>query len=123
MHETQVPAARDKALDYYARFDREIRERLRAVIDDALIAEHAAKPLGQHSDTLERVLNYFRRAPQPGKYILVATRPWQEYHIAVISGTRGVPPKILDGPVFSTEKDALHGVFLRRVHDLMSDAE
>ena len=34
-------------------------------------------------------MNYFRRQPQPGKYILVATKPWQEYRIGVLSGQRG----------------------------------
>src|SRR5581483_9606051 len=95
------------------------RERIKALITDELIAEHAAKPLGQHSDTLERVLQYFRRQPQAGKYIIVAVRPWEEYRIGVLSGVRGQPATILDddGP-FASEEEAMHGIFLRRVREL-----
>jgi branched-chain amino acid transport system permease protein len=101
-------------------FDGRLRARLKALITDELIAEHAAKPLGQHSDALERVLNYFRRAPAAGKYVIVCTKPWQEWRIGVLSGVRGVLPTLVDGPGFASEADALHGVFLRRVNDLMA---
>jgi hypothetical protein len=83
-----------------------------------LIAEHAAAPLGLHSDDLQRVMNYFRRQPQPGKYILVATGPWQEYRIGLLSGQRGQVVKILGEATFASEEEALHGIFLRRVADL-----
>jgi branched-chain amino acid transport system permease protein len=109
----------DRQLQVYADFDAKLRERIRALVTPELIAEHAAKPLGQHSDALERVLNYFRRQPQAGKYIIVATKPWEEYAIGVLSGVRGEPATILDGPRFATEDEALHGIFLRRVDDLM----
>ena len=108
----------DRQLQVYADWDAKQRERIRALITDELIEEHRRKPLGQHSDALERVLNYFRRQPQPGKYIVVATRPWEEYRIGVLSGVRGTPASILDGETFATEEEAMHGVFLRRVRDL-----
>jgi branched-chain amino acid transport system permease protein len=108
----------DKQLEVYADWDRKQRERIKALITDELIAEHAARPLGQHSDALERVLAYFRRQPQAGKYIIVATKPWEEYRIGVLSGRRGVPARILDDETFATEVEAMHGVFLRRVRDL-----
>jgi branched-chain amino acid transport system permease protein len=93
---------------------------IRRLITDDLIAEHARKPLGQHSDALERVLNYFRRAPQANKYIGVCTQPWAEWRIGILSGVRGVPPKILDDQRFTSEQDLQHGIFLRRVRDLMA---
>lgn len=108
----------DRQLQVYADWDAKQRERIKALITDELIAEHAAKPLGQHSDALERVLAYFRRQPQPGKYIIVATKPWEEYRIGVLSGVRGRPAELLDGETFPTEEDAMHGVFLRRVREL-----
>jgi hypothetical protein len=109
----------DRQLQVYADFDAKLRERIRALVTPELITEHAAKPLGQHSDSLERVLNYFRRQPQAGKYIIVATKPWEEYRIGVLSGVRGEPATILDGPSFASEDEALHGIFLRRIDDLM----
>jgi branched-chain amino acid transport system permease protein len=111
-------AGGDRQLRVYEDFDAKQRERVGALITDELIAEHAAKPLGQHSDALERVLNYFRRQALPGKYVIVATKPWEEYRIGVLSGVRGQTARILDGEAFPTEEAAMHGIFLRRVRDL-----
>jgi branched-chain amino acid transport system permease protein len=108
----------DRNVQVYLEFERRLRPRIRALVTDELIAEHAAAPLGPHSDALQRVLNYFRRQPQPGKYILVATEPWREYRIATLSGTRGEVAKILGEETFASEEEGLHGIFLRRVADL-----
>jgi branched-chain amino acid transport system permease protein len=108
----------DRQVLVFEDWDRKQRERIRALVNAALIEEHARKPLGQHSDALERVLAYFRRQPHAGKYIIVATEPWQEYRIAVLSGRRGELPAILDDDTYATEEAAMHGVFLRRLRDL-----
>ena len=108
----------DRQLQVYADWDAKQRVRIKALITPELIEEHRRKPLGQHSDALERVLNYFRRQPQPGKYIIVATKAWEEYRIGVLSGVRGQPAAILGDQAFASEEDAIHGIFLRRVRDL-----
>ncbi len=110
----------DRQIQVYLDWDAKQRARIKALITDELIAEHAAQPLGQHSDTLERILQYFRRQPQAGKYIIVATKPWQEYRIGVLSGVRGEPATLLDGPTYGSEEEAMHGIFLQRVDDLRS---
>jgi len=115
--------AYDKALHYYDRFDRELRAQLKRLVTDDLIAEHRANPLGRRgpqSEALRRLLNYFRRAPQAGKLAVVAVEPWREYRLGVLSGVRGELPKTLDEPVFATEEEALHGVFVARVRDLVA---
>ncbi|WP_213571143.1 hypothetical protein [Rhodococcus sp. USK13] len=112
----------DRQLLVYEDWKDKQRRVIADLITDELIEEHRAKPLGQHSETLERVLQYFRRQPQAGKYLGVMTTPWLEYKIGVISGIRGVPPKILDEPVFKSEEDVLHGIFVRRVNDLKGTA-
>jgi branched-chain amino acid transport system permease protein len=112
----------DKSIAYYERFDRELRRRLRELVDDAVVEEHRTNPLGAagpQSDRLRRLLNYFRRAPQAGKYVVVAVERWRDYRIGVLSGVRGVAPTVLDEPRFATEEEALHGVFLARVRDLV----
>jgi len=114
-----APTVVDKALAYYERFDREQRPQLKALIDEQLIAEHRVNPLGPHGDRLRRVLNYFRRAPQPGKYVVVAVDRWRDYRLARLSGVRGEAPKVLDEPVFRTEEEAIHGAFLARVRELL----
>ena len=110
----------DRQLQVYAFFDGRLRERTKALITDELIAEHAASPTGRHSDALERVLSFFRRQPLQGKYIIVAVKPWQEYRIGVLSGARGTPAKVLHDEVYATEEEALHGIFTRRVRELMA---
>ncbi len=108
----------DRELLVYARWQARIASDIRALITDQLIEEHRRKPLGQHSDGLERVLNYFRRAPQAHKYVGICTRPWAEWRIGVLSGVRGVPPTILGDERFTSEDALQHGIFLRRVRDL-----
>jgi hypothetical protein len=109
---------RDREVEVYALFDRLARERTVALLTDDVVAEHAANPAGPHSDPLQRVLRYFRRAPIPGKYVIVAVRPWAEYRIGVLTGVHGEAPEVLDDGPFGTEEEAMHGVFLRRVADL-----
>ena len=109
----------DRQLQVYAEWDAKQRERIKALITDELIAEHAGKPLGQHSDALARVLAYFRRQPQEGKYTIVAVEPWRDYRIGALTGVRGQAARILDdSESYPTEEAAMHGVFLRRVRDL-----
>src|ERR1044071_1502390 len=115
--------ATDKALHYYERFDQELRRRLKALVDEAVVEEHRATPLGAggpQSEPLRRLLNYFRRAPQAGKYVVVAVEPWREYRIGVLSGARGGAPQVRAEPIFASEEEALHGVFLARIRDLLA---
>lgn len=112
-------AADDRDSQVFEDFHAKLRRRIRALITDDLIAEHERSPLGQHSDVLERVLAYFRQLPVEGKYLIVATRPWEEYRIAALSGRRGEPARLLeDEDPFPTEEAAMHGVFVRRIRDL-----
>jgi hypothetical protein len=109
----------DRDVLVYEDFHTKLAERIRALITDELIAEHEAQPLGQHSDTLERVLAFFRQVPITGKYIVVATVPWQEYRVAELSGLRSERLRLLDDePAYPSEEAALHGIFLRRIRDL-----
>lgn len=118
---TSAAAQIDRAQEVYARWDARMRQKLRPLVTEELIAEHARNPFGQHSDALERLLNYFRRAPQRGKYAVLCTKPHAEWRIIVIAGVRGEPPRFLDERVFYSEKEALHAVFLERIDELMRD--
>ena len=112
----------DKALHYYAHFDRQMQERLRAMVTPELVEEHRTNPVGfegLHSFELQFLLNYLRTRPQAGKYVIVAVEAWKEYRIGVLSGVRGVEPQVLDEPSFATEHEAMHGVFLARVRDIL----
>lgn len=111
----------DRQLVVYEHWKSKQRRAIADLITDELIEEHRIKPLGQHSEKLERVLQYFRRQPQTGKYLGVMTSPWREYRIGVIAGDRGAPVRILDSPIFATEDAVLHGIFERRISDLREE--
>lgn len=115
----------DKGLAWYEAYDRRRRAEIRSLLTEEVIAEHQANPLGYrkfHSPTLQRVLNYLRGQPVLGKYFVYASEPWKEYRIAAVVD-RAEPAKIFDEPVFATEDEAMHGVFLRRVEELRASAE
>lgn len=95
-------------------FERQIKPRVTA----AIVQEHAARPIGHHSDDLERVLLYLRshHLTMKDKYILVCTKPHEEWRIAMLTGRRNEPP-VLTEEAFGDRDAAEHGVFLRRLRD------
>jgi len=109
----------DKQSIYVRQFDAELRNELKRLISDELIEEHRVTIGKRRSDALERVLTYFRSAAVTDKYAILAVKPFAEYRIVALSGRRGAPPRAVDDQVFTSEQDALHGVFLKRVQDLM----
>jgi branched-chain amino acid transport system permease protein len=109
----------DKQTIYVRRFDAQLRAELKRLISDQLIEEHRTTMGKRRSDALERVLAHFRRAAVADKYAVVAVKPFAEYRIVALSGRRGMPPRVVDDQVFTTPEEAVHGVFLKRVQDLM----
>lgn len=107
---------------YMAAFDKRIRERLRALVSEEIIEEHRRKPVGQHSDVLERLLNYFRRGALKGKLGLFQADPnVPSYQIVRFSGSPAIPPVVEGNEVFDSLDAAYHAVFLRRIAELMAD--
>ena len=96
----------------------------------ALIAEHRDNPIGtpgkngragiQHSKDLQTVLDKLRRQPMPGKYVRICVKAHEDYRIGVVSGVRGKPVKILSKS-FPDEDACEHGIFVKRVNDLMKE--
>ena len=84
-----------------------------------LIEEHKNKPLGQHSEALERLLYYFRRAGMNDKYIVKCDVPFKKYKIMALSGERGRSPRLVEDKIYENSSAAYHGIFLRRIQDLM----
>lgn len=118
MEGTTIEAC-DKQTHYLKRFDAIVRQRLRALVTDQLIAAHRQNPPGPHGDDLERLLNYFRRAAVTDKYAILAVKPFAEYRVVALSGRRNVPPNTVGEEIYATPNEAQHAVFLRRVQDLM----
>jgi hypothetical protein len=73
-------------------------------------------PVGHQSPGLQRVLHTMRGEPLKDKYVLVPTRPHQEWQLARLSGERGKPLTRLE--VFYTDLlEAERDIFRRRWKD------
>src|SRR3954447_1824580 len=82
-----------------------------------IIEEHRSRPIGKHSDELERVLIYLRmhHLEMAGKYILVCTKPHEEYRIGRFLGNPG-PPELLP-ETYPDRNEVEHALFVRRLAD------
>lgn len=78
-----------------------------------LVAEFRAKPTGQHSPALQRLINHIRSEPMRGKLALLCTRPHEEWRLVQMNG-RGKPMTLLDG-VFHDIIDAEWTIFKLRM--------
>lgn len=95
----------------------------------AITDEHRSNPIGKpglagkagvgHSEDLRRVLDKFRRAPQAGKYVMVQVKAHADYRIGIASGIRGKALRMLPKS-FASQDDCEHGIFLKRVKDIMT---
>ena len=115
----EATECRDKDEVYLRRFDKMQRDFLKTLVCAEVIEEHRRQPLGQHSEALERLMLYFRRQPQRDKYAIQAIQPFKAYRIVALSGHRGVAPREVEEKTYPTQAAAYHGVFLRRVQDLL----
>ena len=109
----------DKDYLYHRRFDKMQRDYLKNLVCDEIMDEHKNKPLGQHSEALERLLLYFRRVPQNDKYAIKRDESSNTFKIVAFSGVRGMSPRLVEDKEYNTIEDAYHGVFVRRVYDLL----
>jgi branched-chain amino acid transport system permease protein len=109
----------DRDIIYRELFRKKQREYLRTVINDEIIDEHRKRPLGQHSEPLERLLLYFRTAPLKNKYVIKHDGISRKYRIAKLSGEKDAPLKEISQGEYTTPEEAYHEVFLRRVRELL----
>ena len=115
------PEIHDKGIIAEREFEKHLRSQLRSWITPEILQEHALKPLGQHSDHLERILIYFRKQPLANKYVVYCEIPFAAYRIVALSGMPGVPPRLIDDKKYPSLDAAYHAVFLRRISDLKTN--
>jgi branched-chain amino acid transport system permease protein len=115
----EATETRDKDILYWRRYDKMQRDYLKKLISPEVIEEHRRCPLGQHSEPLERLLLYFRRAPMSDKYAIIAVEPFKAYRIVALTGQRGVAPRLVEDRIYASQDEAYHGVFMRRIQDLL----
>jgi branched-chain amino acid transport system permease protein len=95
------------------------RDHLKTLVSPEIIEEHRRSPQGQHSEALQRLLIYFRGRPLVDKYAIIVVDVSKAYRIVALSGHRGVAPRVVEDKIYANQKEAFHGVFLRRVQDLL----
>lgn len=104
--------------------DHVLATQIKPRITPEIIEEHRRRPIGKHSDELERVLVYLRKhhLTMAGKYVLVCTKPHEEWRIAQLGTQPDAPPELLD-ETFGDRFEAEHGLFVKRLRDngLMPD--
>lgn len=104
-----------------AQFDALQRRFLRTLVSPTVIAEHKAKPLGQHSEALARLLHYFRERPLEGQYAVLREGGGGRFAIVRLSGRRGLAPAPDGEARYDTLEAAYHAIFLRRIEELMGE--
>lgn len=100
--------------------DRAILERrVRRLVDEALVDEHRATPIGSHSPALTEVLHFLRRNPDPDlpRYLLVRSGTPPVWRVARRRSPPGTPPVTVDAVEHRSRASAEHAVFLRRLAD------
>jgi len=110
-----------------------LRKELEAQVRDAGMEETVR--FAGFRDDLERVLNYFRRQPMEGKYVILETQKFDEFYIGQLTGIRGDKPEKLTDPLSSIDEadglpyplesveQAEHAVFLKRIDDLRKEMQ
>jgi hypothetical protein len=81
--------------------------------DRRVIEEFHKCPVGHHTPALQQVLNKFRGAPMADKYCLVTLKPFKQWQLAMTTGVRNEPVKLLK-ETFTSIDDAEWHVFKLR---------
>ncbi len=109
----------DRDIIYRSYYDKMQSEFLKTLVSDEILEEYKNNVLGQHSEPLSRLLHFFSSAPLKNKYAIKHDRESNSFKIIALSGVRGEPPHVLKDKKFKKIEDAYHGVFLKRISDLM----
>jgi len=94
------------------------RRRLAELVDADLVAEHAARPIGDPSPALAVVLAAMRQAPTAAKLAAFETVVGREWAVIRLSGEPGVPHRFVGTERYSSHHEVLHAVFLLRLAEL-----
>ena len=97
-------------------FHAKVLASLRPLITSELIAEHRRTPLGQHSEPLQRVLNYLGALPIDGKLITEHDGA-DHWFVSRLVGFPAVRADRVVGP-FDTEGEAMDAVFRQRLAEV-----
>ncbi|MEQ8660044.1 MAG: hypothetical protein RLW62_04445 [Gammaproteobacteria bacterium] len=111
---------RDKTVAWWEFFLRRRAAELAPLVTAEVLAEHLADPRGErqpHSHALRQGLDFIHNQPTDGKSFAYAATPYAEYRLGVMHA-RGDAPTIVADPTYASEREAVHAVFLERLHRL-----
>jgi branched-chain amino acid transport system permease protein len=112
-----VPLVADSDKHFYNYFNAKQREYVRQVLNEDIIEEYRRKPLGHHSEPLERTLAYFRRLPIDEQYALKREQDGT-FRMIAMSGKRGVRPSYVSDEIFQTVHEGYFAIFVRQIKDM-----
>lgn len=116
-------AAVDRDPLYRRYFRDKQKEYLRTLVSDELIEEYRRNSFGQHSESLERLLMYFREADGARRYVVRRDSKTGTFRIGRLTGKRDQPLELIDDTEYATAEDAIHNVFLHRLHQLLGSSQ
>lgn len=114
---------RDHSTAFIDYFYAQRAEVIRGLVTKELVAEHRADPNAERahrSDALQTVLNYIHYFPALGKTFVFADVPYGRYLVGRIT-ERGTETIVYPEPVFETDEQAQHHIFLERLRDIGVD--
>jgi hypothetical protein len=89
---------------------------LRPLITPEIVDEHRRSPLGQHSDALQRVLNYVGSLPIDGK-LIIEHDGGERWFVCRLAGWPATRAERIAGP-FAGEGQAMDAVFRQRLREV-----
>lgn len=98
------------------RFHARQQDALRPLVTATVLAEHQARPLGQHGDDLQRLLNYLGAFPIDGK-LIVEHDGGEQWFAARLVGDPPTGVRRIAGP-FASEGAAVDAIFRQRLRDV-----
>ena len=113
----------NKDIHPYQSFDKMQIRYLKSLVCEDVIEEYRLQPLGQHSESLQRLLHYFWRLPIENKYGIKRNTLSGSHQIIQFSGIRGVAPKVVDENEYDSIEQAYHGIFLKHINTLMESQD
>ena len=84
--------------------------------DKHLVEEFRARPIGHHSAELQQLLNVFRGEAMAEKYVLICTKPHEEWMLGQTTGRRGDKVILHHNQIFHSIHHAEWEVFKLRWH-------
>ncbi len=79
-----------------------------------LAKEYRNNIRGPFSLELQQILDKMRTTPLNGRFVILISKPFEEFSLAQLTGVRGENPKLVEGVKYSSIAEAEWDIFKRR---------